>query len=765
MFERLKTRLYNAARRFTLNKAGNVAMIFGLSLIPLITAGGLAVDMSRAMVVRYRLSHALDAAGLAAGRSFGEGIDEVTAVAQRYFNANYPAAELGVPGTLQVSMEGPHINLTASAQVETTLMAIAGFDMLNVGVSSQITREGKSIEVGLALDVTGSMAGSKIADLRAAAKELVDTVVWDDQDQFYSKVALAPYSMGVNVGTYADSIRGAPPAPKTITGAMWGKTVTGATPWTGTAKNITAATVFAATARNITGVTKASNGVVTSSAHGLTTGQSVYITGVNGMTQLNNKVYTITTVNANSYRLNVSTSGYSNYSSGGSGRRCTAVGCLVQLTSSSHGFANGDTVYVSGVGGMTQINNRIFTVSGVTANTYDLVAEVGTTHSTYTSSGAGRECTNANCWVVVTSNAHGFANGNTVHIDGVGGMTQINNDNYTISGVTTNTFVLNNEVGTTHGTYTSGGQVCLTSSCPVTITSNGHGFANNDYVYITGVGGMTQLNNTAFQVSNTAANTFQLSGINGSTFSAYTSGGNIYCMTAGCTYYRFTNATGSTRIHQLSTCVTERIGGQAYTDAAPSTAFVGRNYPSTSNGCLTNQIVPLSDDKEFLKAQIDTYVAQGSTAGHVGMAWGWYMISPNFGYLWPSESQPALYGATNVVKIAVLMTDGAFNSPYCNGVIAADATSGSGSASDHINCNATNGSSYSQAEDVCDAIKDEEIEIYTVGFDIGDQQQAIDVMANCASDDEHAYLAESGAELMAIFQNIAANISSLRLSQ
>ena len=41
---------------------------------------------------------------------------------------------------------------------------------------------------------------------------------------------------------------------------------------------------------------------------------------------------------------------------------------------------------------------------------------------------------------VVTSNSHGFTNGDEVEISGVVGMTQVNGKRFTVAGVTTNTF-------------------------------------------------------------------------------------------------------------------------------------------------------------------------------------------------------------------------------------------------------------------------------------------------------------------------------------
>jgi len=66
-----------------------------------------------------------------------------------------------------------------------------------------------------------------------------------------------------------------------------------------------------------------------------------------------------------------------------------------------------------------------------------------------------------------------------------------------------------------------------TSANPVVITANAHGLSNGDRVFISGVGGMTEINNREFTVANSATNTFELSGIDGSAFTTYTSGGTV----------------------------------------------------------------------------------------------------------------------------------------------------------------------------------------------------------------------------------------------
>lgn len=86
----------------------------------------------------------------------------------------------------------------------------------------------------------------------------------------------------------------------------------------------------------------------------------------------------------------------------------------------------------------------------------------------YTSRGAITETANnitgatAADPVVITSNGHGYSNGDEVFIENVGGMTEINNKFFRVAGVTTNTFTLqdvdgNDIDGSGYTAYTSGG--------------------------------------------------------------------------------------------------------------------------------------------------------------------------------------------------------------------------------------------------------------------------------------------------------------------
>ena len=55
--------------------------------------------------------------------------------------------------------------------------------------------------------------------------------------------------------------------------------------------------------------------------------------------------------------------------------------------------------------------------------------------------------------------------------------------------------------------------------------------------------------------------------------------------------------------------------------------------------------------------------------------------------------------------------------------------------------------------------------IYTVGFALGGNASAVDVMNSCATDAKHVYLPGSGAALKDAFKAIGQDINSLRLAK
>jgi len=198
------------------------------------------------------------------------------------------------------------------------------------------------------------------------------------------------------------------------------------------------------------------------------------------------------------------------------------------------------------------------------------------------------------------------------------------------------------------------------------------------------------------------------------------------------------------------TCVRERTTSDRYTDAPPGSGNYVTAWTSTST-CAPNQpIMALTKDKAALKSRIDSFGASGNTAGHLGTAWAWYLLSPHWNGLWPAASDARPYGDITakgehgqplLQKIAVLMTDGEYNQYY----------SGSDSTT--------------QARAICANMKAQGILVYTVGFKITAGGQADTTMKQCATDSTYYYNAGDGGTLRMAFRDIALKIATLRLAE
>jgi Flp pilus assembly protein TadG len=189
-------------REFARDAKANVAILFGVALVPILIGVGVAVDYGRALVVRERMADAADAAALAIGSWPGLDEDQLTAKAQQFFDANYPETEIGTAGKINVQLAGDDIFVTVSGSVPTTFMKLANFDSLDVGFMNKITKKQRNIEVVLVLDTTGSMgSGGKLNAMKNAAKKLVDTLFAGKSTSDTLRIGLVPYSGAVNIGT------------------------------------------------------------------------------------------------------------------------------------------------------------------------------------------------------------------------------------------------------------------------------------------------------------------------------------------------------------------------------------------------------------------------------------------------------------------------------------------------------------------------------------------------------------------------------------
>ncbi len=202
-------RLRAAARRFTGANEGNIAILFGIAVIPIVTFVGAAVDYTRANAARSSMQAALNSTALMLAKDLTEGTittSQIAAKADAYFKALYTNPETKsitiTANYTQNSGNGSTILINGSGAVDTTLMRVAGFPTLGFNTSSTSAWGNVRMRVAMVLDVTGSMASSgKMGAMQTAAKSLVDQLSLLAKDPGDIYISMVPFAKDVNLGS------------------------------------------------------------------------------------------------------------------------------------------------------------------------------------------------------------------------------------------------------------------------------------------------------------------------------------------------------------------------------------------------------------------------------------------------------------------------------------------------------------------------------------------------------------------------------------
>ena len=195
--------------RFAAAEQGNIAVIFAIALVPVLTFVGAAVDYSRAVQARTSMQAALDSTALMLSKDLSSGTittSQLSTKAQQYFNALFtgtnaiPTVSVAATYTASTSM-GSTIQVTGSGTYTTSFMKIAGFPTLDIGTTSTSAWGLVRMRVALVLDNTGSMAQSgKMAAMQTAAKNLIDQLSALAKTSGDVYISIVPFAKDVNVG-------------------------------------------------------------------------------------------------------------------------------------------------------------------------------------------------------------------------------------------------------------------------------------------------------------------------------------------------------------------------------------------------------------------------------------------------------------------------------------------------------------------------------------------------------------------------------------
>ena len=205
--------LGRVVRRFAWANEGNIAIMFGVALVPLLGLVGAAIDYSRASMARSSMQAAIDSTALMLSKDLTQGTittSQIPQKAQAYFDALFTNKDAQRPITITstytpaTSSTAATIQISGSGSIITDFMDILGFRTLGFDSRSTTTWGNVKMRVALVLDNTGSMAqNNKMPALKnavAGTGGLIDQLSALAQNPGDVYISVVPFAKDVNLG-------------------------------------------------------------------------------------------------------------------------------------------------------------------------------------------------------------------------------------------------------------------------------------------------------------------------------------------------------------------------------------------------------------------------------------------------------------------------------------------------------------------------------------------------------------------------------------
>ncbi|MGJ8559420.1 MAG: vWA domain-containing protein [Litorimonas sp.] len=171
-------------------------------------------------------------------------------------------------------------------------------------------------------------------------------------------------------------------------------------------------------------------------------------------------------------------------------------------------------------------------------------------------------------------------------------------------------------------------------------------------------------------------------------------------------------------------------------------AYNGRKIPALYKGQVNcgTELLPLTTNFNAVKSTINGLVASGWTYMPSGIVWGWRTLDDNAPF--------SHFSANETEKVMILMTDGQ-NTRAKNGIMHNQA--GQNNKADQT------------TRDLCGAVKDQKIIIYTIAYEVNDASTR-DLLKGCATLEKNYFNAQNAGQLRKAFEEIANTLVNIRIS-
>lgn len=187
---------------FLRDRKGNIATLFGLSLLPLALIAGTAIDYTGANTMLSNLQKSVDAATLELCQTSANlTVADLRTRAQISLNERFSDAPVTIID-LQSQSIPRAITLSAKAASPTTFMQLANVPSIPISATATCSASETYFEIALVLDTTGSMQNSgKITSAKTAATNFVNYMFSTGAMPGHVRMSLVPFAATVAVPT------------------------------------------------------------------------------------------------------------------------------------------------------------------------------------------------------------------------------------------------------------------------------------------------------------------------------------------------------------------------------------------------------------------------------------------------------------------------------------------------------------------------------------------------------------------------------------
>jgi Flp pilus assembly protein TadG len=756
------SRLLGSAASFNSDRNGQVAVTLALTMIPVVSLLGAAIDLSSLIKAKTSLQAKVDAVALGA-QQYSPAITTSAAL------QTYAARFLNVTSATYNSADGS-MCITAGLTMPTNVLKIAQINTMTTSATAcslNASATSQTYEIALALDNTGSMSVSdsitsktKIASEITAAKNFV-TQMFTTVGTSNMQISVVPFTTAVNVGTGYSN-------------ATWMDTLgKSSIHWENFPKLGANATTYQQTAEGTMG------------------SRFDLFTQINqswaGCVEERPQPYTLTDDKPNSATPDTlyvpmfapdesdsAGSGYKSYNSylQDIGGTCgsndaydtldngTAVGTLTGKYKDNTTFWGDNQQKLCKYLVKYAANNPASSSTASTISSW-LSANGSPGNNNWTINGSAY----GNYQVPAATIANLIVSNN---------LYNVNSNNTTISFCTNFNVSYSNQNGYS---ISNNGNSCSSSTSNYSnyATYNSYGYSSYTGYYSASLPA-NYVNNPQGSSWSTSGSTITSTGWGASSsYSAWNGSGWGYGGSGWGTGSGWGWGGGSGNSSGFNSSTTNpgyNASGQSSSQYIGSSQFnVGGGANSGCDSTL-QPLQTLTSTQATLNTLIGKMVANGATNLVSGFMWAWRTISPNGPFT--ASGSPRAYGTANNKKIIVFMTDG-FNNwepddsrnggvysslgYYHNNRAGALTVSGTSQTPTAANNRSYLDAAFLQA---CTNAKNAGIEVYTVAFSISNapiDTQGKTVLQSCASDSSHYFLATDGTQLNTFFTSIGQSVT------